>query len=86
MGYFNQGMPLGPWQHSPDGLGDPEGEVMAAITMELDLPPGVTIRAYQRFGEGHGFEVAWPMPSRCCCERCHHEGPAYLEYKNGVTE
>jgi len=59
---------------------------MAAITMELDLPPGVTIRAYQRFGEGHGFEVAWPMPSRCCCERCHHEGPAYLEYKNGVTE
>jgi transposase len=57
---------------------------MAAITIDVDLPEGVTITAYQRHGDGHGFEVAWPLPARVGCDRCRHEAPAELEYKNGV--
>jgi len=57
---------------------------MAAITIDVDLPEGVTITAYQRHGDGHGFEVAWPLPARVRCDCCHREGPAELEYKNGV--
>src|SRR5579884_3845644 len=57
---------------------------MAAITIDVDLPDGVTIVAYQRHGEGHGFEVAWPLPGRVRCDRCREEHPAELEYKNGV--
>ncbi len=30
---------------------------MSAITLEVDLPPGVTIAAYQRHADGHEFEV-----------------------------
>jgi hypothetical protein len=36
---------------------------MASITIDVDLPPDVTITAYQR--HGHGFEVSWPWPDRC---------------------
>src|SRR5438270_7175676 len=57
---------------------------MAAITIEVDLPPGVTITAYQRHGPGHGFEVSWPLPSRVRCDHCRREEDAHLEYKNGV--
>ena len=57
---------------------------MAAITIEVDLPPDVTITAYQRHGQGHGFEVSWPLPSRVRCDHCRREEKAYLEYKNGV--
>jgi len=57
---------------------------MAAITIEVDLPPGVAITSYQRHGQGHGFEVSWPLPSRVRCDHCRREEKAYLEYKNGV--
>jgi len=57
---------------------------MAVLTIDVDLPPGVTVRAYERYGQGHGFEVAWPLPSHCRCERCRKEEEAHLEYKNGV--
>jgi transposase len=57
---------------------------MTTITIEVDLPPGVTISAYQRVGDGHGFEVAWPLPQRCRCDRCRREDKAYLEYKDQV--
>jgi hypothetical protein len=30
---------------------------MASITIDIDLPEGVTITTYQRLGEAHGFEV-----------------------------
>ena len=55
---------------------------MTAITIEVDLPPGVTITAYQRHGDGHGFEVSWPWPQRCRCDRCRREDQAYIEYKD----
>jgi len=55
---------------------------MAAVTIEVDLPPGLTITAYQRHGDGHGFEVSWPLPDRCRCDRCHYEEEAHLEFKD----
>lgn len=55
---------------------------MTAITIEVDLPPGVTLTAYQRHGDGHGFEVSWPLPQRCRCDRCRREDQAYIEYKD----
>jgi transposase len=55
---------------------------MAAVTIEVDLPPDLTITAYQRHGDGHGFEVSWPLPSRCRCDRCHYEDVAHLEFKD----
>src|SRR5205807_1346652 len=37
-----------------------------------------------RHDDGHGFEVAWPLPTRCRCDVCHREEATYLELKNGV--
>ena len=57
---------------------------MTAITIQVDLPPGVTITAYHRLPGGHGFEVAWPLPERVRCDHCRREDHAALEYKNTV--
>jgi transposase len=57
---------------------------MTTITIEVDLPPGVTITAYQRHGDGHAFEVAWPLPQRCRCDRCRREDQADIESKDKV--
>lgn len=54
---------------------------MASITIDVPLPPGVTITAYHRLPEGHGFEVTWPLPERVCCQRCRREDQACIEYK-----
>lgn len=57
---------------------------MAQITVDLDLPQGVEVRGYERHGEGHGFEVTWPLPERCRCPRCQFEDVARIESKNRV--
>jgi transposase len=57
---------------------------MSAITIEVDLPPGVTITAYQRIADGHGFEVSWPLPERCRCDCCGREDKAYIEFRERV--
>jgi len=57
---------------------------MATITIDVDLPEGVTITAYQRHGDGHGFEVSWPWPERCRCDHCRREEDAHLEVKEAV--
>jgi transposase len=57
---------------------------MASITLELDLPEGVTVESYQRHEDSHALEVAWPLPQTCTCERCGHRGPARLEWKDEV--
>src|SRR5437868_5653624 len=57
---------------------------MATVTIDIDLPPGITITAYQRYGDGHGFEVSWPLPPRCRCDRCGREDQAYLEFTDRV--
>ena len=54
---------------------------MARVTIEVDLPPGVEITAYERHQEGHGFEVRWPLPELGRCERCAHEERAHIEFK-----
>jgi transposase len=57
---------------------------MARITIEVDLPPDLTLTAYERHGHGHGFEVSWPLPTRCRCDRCRSEEQAHLEFKDTV--
>lgn len=57
---------------------------MASVTIDVDLPPGVTITAYERHGDGHGFEVSWPWPDRCRCDRCRREEAARIELKEAV--
>ena len=52
---------------------------MASITIDIDLPEGVEITSYERCGKGHGFEVSWPWPEQCRCQRCGHEDQARLE-------
>src|SRR5882672_9056206 len=68
------------------GLGRTEAPVkddtMASITLELDLPEGVTVESYQRHEDAHALEVAWPLPQTCTCERCGHCGPPRLEWKD----
>jgi transposase len=54
---------------------------VARVTIEVDLPPGVEITAYERYQDGHGFEVRWPFPEHCRCERCGHEERAHIEFK-----
>jgi len=53
---------------------------MANVTVDIDLPEGVTVISYQRVGEAHGFEVDWSWPERWCCQRCSHEQEARWEY------
>ncbi len=57
---------------------------MATITIDVDLPEGVAIVAYQRHGDGHGFEVSWPLPNRCRCDHCRRDEDAHLEFKEAV--
>jgi transposase len=57
---------------------------MAQITIEVDLPPEITVSAYQRHGAGHGFEVSWPLPSHCRCDLCQREEKTCQEFKNSV--
>jgi transposase len=55
---------------------------MATVTIDVDLPPGVTLTAYHRHGDGHAFEVAWPLPQRCRCDRCGREEDSRVEYRS----
>ena len=57
---------------------------MAQVTIDVDLPDGVTITGYHRHGDGHGFEVAWPLPARHRCARCRRDEPARVEDKGTV--
>src|ERR1700693_3253578 len=57
---------------------------MANVTIDIDLPEGVTVTSYHRLGEAHGFEVDWPWPQRWCCQRCRHEQQARWELTGKV--
>jgi len=54
---------------------------MASLTIDVDLPPGVKITSYDRFEDGHGIEVDWPLPEWCKCEKCGHEEAAHIEFR-----
>jgi transposase len=55
---------------------------MTTVSIQVSLPPEVTITAYQRHDQGHGFEVSWPLPQRCRCDCCHREDKASIEFKD----
>src|SRR4051812_8221733 len=52
---------------------------MVSVTLDLDVPEGITVTSYQRVGEGHGFEVDWPWPEQRRCQRCGHEDRVRFE-------
>jgi transposase len=54
---------------------------MASIEIDIDVPPGITIRGYERIDQGHAFEVDWPLPHEVTCERCHYCEPALVQVK-----
>ena len=41
----------------------------------------VEITGYERYQDGHGLEVRWPLPARCRCEKCSHDDVAHIEFK-----
>jgi transposase len=57
---------------------------MASITLDLDLPDGVTVQSYDRLGDAHALEVAWSLPPTCTCQRCGHVAPLRYEGKDEV--
>ena len=57
---------------------------MVRVNVQLDLPPSVELLGYERCGEGHGFEVKFPLPLYCRCEKCRTKEPAKYEHKNTV--
>jgi transposase len=57
---------------------------MVGVNVELDFPPGVELLGHERSGDGHGFEVKFPLPESCRCEKCGQMGPSTYEYKNTV--
>jgi len=54
------------------------------VKVKLDLPPGVELLGYERCGDGHGFEVKFPLPLYCRCEKCGAKEPANFGGKNTV--
>jgi transposase len=62
------------------------GTAMANLTIDIDLPEGVTITGYHRLADAHGIEVSWPMPETCCCPRCQTVEPARLETNLDVNK
>jgi transposase len=55
---------------------------MAQITLELDLPDGIEVNSYERYEDGHGLEVKWPLPERCRCQSCGREDAAHIEHRS----
>jgi transposase len=55
---------------------------MASVTIELNFPPEIKVLSYEYQQGGHAFEVDWPLPESHRCERCGHEQPRVLEYKD----
>jgi transposase len=54
------------------------------VKVKLDLPAGVELLGYERCADGHGFEVKFPLPMYCRCEKCGAKEPANFEGKNAV--
>jgi len=52
---------------------------MASVTLDLDLPDGVSVLRYRRHGDAHGLEITWPLPTHSTCDRCRLDEPVHLE-------
>ena len=78
------GCPLGlgiAWRVSRTGA-----FALAAVTLDLDRPPGVSLTASHRVGDGHGLDVAWPLPPRCRGDRCGRADQADLEFRERLVK
>ena len=58
--------------------------VLARVTLAVDWPPDLRRTASQRQGQGHGFAVSWPLPTRCRGDRCPSAEEAPLAFKDTV--
>ena len=52
---------------------------MANLTIDIDLPEGVTVTKYFRLPDAHGIEVSWPFPETHCCSHCKTVEPLRVE-------
>lgn len=43
------------------------------VTVEIDVPAGISVDEYERIDDGHAFHVSWPFPEVCRCETCKRE-------------
>jgi transposase len=77
-----EGMPAGAGQRFAEPQAPATEDIMTRVTIEVDLPPDLTVVAYQRHGDGHAFEISWPLPTRCRCDACRREDEAHLEFKD----
>lgn len=57
---------------------------MATVTLELEVPQGVQVTGYERIGEGHALEVAWPIDDTFTCNRCRRTEPTRIEYGDKI--
>ena len=53
---------------------------MVRVNVELDLPPSVELLGYERCDDGHGFEVKFPLPDYCRCDKCGTKEPSKYEW------
>jgi transposase len=53
-----------------------------SVTIDMDVPAGVSVGEYERIDDGHAFHVSWPLPDRPRCETCKREAPLQLQEKN----
>jgi transposase len=53
-----------------------------SITIDMDVPAGVSVDEYERIDEGHAFHVSWPLPDHPCCETCKREASLQLLEKD----
>jgi transposase len=67
------------------GTDSPEARTaMAQVTIDVDLPPDITITGYERVGDGHGFEVDWPLPEQAHCPCCGRQEPLRPEVTSRI--
>lgn len=57
---------------------------MSTVEIDLDVPEGVQVCGYERIGEGHALEVAWPLADTFTCERCRRLEPTRVEYRDKI--
>jgi len=54
----------------------------ATITIDMDVPAGISVDEYERIDNGHAFHVSWELPQRLRCETCQHEAALQRVEKN----
>ena len=58
---------------------------MSGATSNWICRRGWNCWAIERSGGGHGFEIKFPLPDSCRCEKCGHDTAAALECLGKLT-